>query len=382
MRTLSFMIILLLVSLFELCLSGGEGGSEDLVGGRGGGSQHIHRGNGCKTVFIQYTSSQLEKKWYQNVDKWQYNVCKHISNHEMNWWLGNISLSMRNPENHILNSIDIAIPKNEFDYTLSYFTYKRTCYSHVPDIVSNKVHRISTSQYFHIPIEPTAAIARDPRKCWSQMTETYTQSKEYLLPLSNISASYSAMKYFNPSKSFKLQNISIFLFDAGATFPSKRMKESHDWSGTSWIYDWYANLSLPFDHIYAWEPSKTFLNYSDVEPNIAQALHFFNRGINNLPGSEDNPLHLIKTLCKPQDIVIFKLDIDTVGVELNIVKEVLRRKDLQELIDDFYFEHHVRNDVMRMHGLGGNNPADRNLKSWYDMAIPARQKGFHMHFWP
>lgn len=340
------------------------------------------RGQGCKTIFIQYTPSQIEKKWIENVEKWQYNVCNHISVDEVNWWLGNVSSSLNDPLEYILSSPDIAIPKNHFIYIFSYFTYKRTCYTNVIEPETNKQSRMSTSQYFHIPIEPTAAIARDPRKCWSPMTETYTQSKAYLLPLSNYSASYSATKYFNPSKSLKEHNITAFLFDAGATFPARKMSESHDWSGTSWLYDWYANQSIPFDHIYAWEPQKTFLNYSDVDPNIAKALHFFNRGINQNAGSVDNPLHLIKTLCKPQDIVVFKLDIDTVGVELNIVREILRRKDLQELIDDFYFEHHVRNDVMRMHGLGGNGPPERNLKSWYDMAIPARQKGFHMHFWP
>ena len=56
---------------------------------------------------------------------------------------------------------------------------------------------------------------------------------------------------------------------------------------------------------------------------------------------------------------------------------------LSELVDEFFFEMHVCNHVMRLHGFecveGGVYP---EIKAWYDVAVPARERGIRMHFWP
>jgi hypothetical protein len=113
---------------------------------------------------------------------------------------------------------------------------------------------------------------------------------------------------------------------------------------------------------------------------LAKALHFYNVGIDAGVGQKHNPLTQIRARCRPKDIVIFKLDIDN-SMEMKVVQQLLASPDLLELVDEFYFEHHVKNDLMRMHGLGGNDKS-ANLKTWYDMVLPARRKGLHMHFWP
>jgi hypothetical protein len=212
------------------------------------------------------------------------------------------------------------------------------------------------------------------------MTEKYTQSKEYLVPLSLKAASISATPHFHASKTPAEQNISLFLFDAGATYPSKKAENDNDWSGTGWIFDWYANRGLKFDHIYAWEPRAMQVDENDLDPLLASALHFFTVGITDQVDSEHNPLVRIKNLCTQKDIVVFKLDIDC-DVELSVARQLLENPELSGIVDEFFFEHHVKNNLMRMHGLGGNDPS-RNLKTWYDMVIPARKKGLHMHFWP
>ena len=212
------------------------------------------------------------------------------------------------------------------------------------------------------------------------MTEKYTQSKEYLLPLSFKAATSSATRSFNPAKSTAQQNITTFLFDAGATFAGKNHKNSNEWSGTEWIYDWYAKRGIVFDHVYAWEPRSGTIDKSELEPAMAKALSFFSVGIQDGATHEHNPLARIRQLCKPKDIVIFKLDIDN-PMELNVVRQLLSDPELLGLVDEFFYEHHVKNDLMRMHGLGGNDKKS-NLKTWYDMVLPARRKGLHMHFWP
>jgi len=213
------------------------------------------------------------------------------------------------------------------------------------------------------------------------MTEKYTQSKEYLLPLSFKAATTSAIKVYNPKKTLKKQNISAYLFDAGATFPGKgKSSEGYDWSGTEWIYDWYAKRGIVFDHVYAWEPSEEDYSKNHLSPGLSKALHYFNVGITDGLQDEHNPLAIIRRKCKPQDIVVFKLDIDC-DLELSLVRQLLSDPELLGLVDEFYFEHHVNNPLMAMHGLDRNDTAI-DLKSWYDMVIPARKKGLHMHFWP
>ena len=82
--------------------------------------------------------------------------------------------------------------------------------------------------------------------------------------------------------------------------------------------------------------------------------------------------------------MVFKLDIDS-DLEINIVHQLLGDRQLLALVDEFYYEHHIRNHVMRMHGLRNRTRSEDvnvSLASWYDMVTPARKSGFRMHFWP
>lgn len=116
------------------------------------GSDHLK----CRTVFHDYTSSPLEQKWVDNVETWQLDVCKHITNNEMNWWLGNVSSLLADNDASAVISASAKPPTTTWSYVFSVFTYKKTC--------MHKTTGTSTIEYVHVPIEPTAAIARDPRK--------------------------------------------------------------------------------------------------------------------------------------------------------------------------------------------------------------------------
>ena len=211
----------------------------------------------------------------------------------------------------------------------------------------------------------------------------------------------------------------------------------NNWSGTNWIYEWYKSFGIVFDEVHAWEPleaqrgvaSGTGLRQgvkkptslrkgkrisklrernmkgksrdqfaaghraldeidgANVEANIDESfypdgvLHFYNVGVTDVRESQHNPLYLISQICKPEDFVVFKLDIDS-KFEINLVNQLLRNTDIMNLVDEFYYEHHVKNDVMRMHGLGKGTNRKYTLAAWYDMVTGARKKGFRMHFWP
>jgi hypothetical protein len=59
------------------------------------------------------------------------------------------------------------------------------------------------------------------------------------------------------------------------------------------------------------------------------------------PTSPDNPLNMLKRIAKPEDYVVFKLDIDNSKIEAMFVEQLLASPELLALVDDFFFEHHV-----------------------------------------
>ena len=57
--------------------------------------------------------------------------------------------------------------------------------------------------------------------------------------------------------------------------------------------------------------------------------------------SHDNPWNFIRKVAKPEDYVVVKLDIDHTPIEEKFIAQLRASSDLQNLIDEFYFEHHV-----------------------------------------
>ncbi len=114
-------------------------------------------------------------------------------------WLDSVSAFHNHTLPKFIETTDYKHPlQMPWGESLSTFTNKVTC-------TSSSLQ--TTVKYIHTPIEPTASIVRDPRKCWEQMTETYTQSKAYLIPLSGPGQPRAAAGCPYSPRSF--------LFDAG-----------------------------------------------------------------------------------------------------------------------------------------------------------------------
>lgn len=190
----------------------------------------------CHARFVEYHPSTLEQKWLDNVAEWQNEVCENTPDSDILPWLK----ITEDYNNHIaakfVETNDQAVTRQQLPWgeVLSTFTYRRTC-----PPPPNSQGQNPTVTFVHIPIEPTASLCRDPRKCWSQMTEKYTQSKEYLIALSA-----EAFQKIPPLGDATAKS---FLFDAGATMPVKNAAHVFNWSGTDWIYTFYKNLGVTFD---------------------------------------------------------------------------------------------------------------------------------------
>jgi len=52
-------------------------------------------------------------------------------------------------------------------------------------------------------------------------------------------------------------------------------------------------------------------------------------------------LTFIKALTKPEDYVVFKLDIDSPAIEIALVQQIMDDPQLLTLIDEFFFERYT-----------------------------------------
>ena len=124
----------------------------------------------------------------------------------MNDWLEVVSHMVSHPNESAILAKTANIPlRGKWKDVLSVFTYVYRC-TVTTDIL-----------YIHVPVEPTAALARDPRKCWDPLSDKVTQSKAYLLPLSSKSADLNTLVGLQAT----IPQRRAFLFDAGATVISK-----------------------------------------------------------------------------------------------------------------------------------------------------------------
>jgi hypothetical protein len=106
----------------------------------------------------------------------------------------------------------------------------------------------------------------------------------------------------------------------------------------------FERFGMPFDHIYAYEITKQDPDqiYKLVPDKLKAAYHWINVAVDPKPGASMNPLTMLLQTYHPDDMVVVKLDVDTPSVERPLSQQLLRDERFGELVDHFYFEHHVR----------------------------------------
>jgi hypothetical protein len=145
----------------------------------------------------------------------------------------------------------------------------------------------------------------------------------------------------------------------------------------------YEKFGFRFDHIYAFEvkPTKPEEAYNMIPEKYMPSYHWINVGVTHTKGHKLNPLHSIVKQFHEDDFVVVKLDIDTSWIEVPLAKELLEDEDgvYHKLVDQFYFEHHVKLKELKAHWKGG---AKGSVKSSMELFSGLRQKGIPAHFWP
>lgn len=95
-----------------------------------------------------------------------------------------------------------------------------------------------------------------------------------------------------------------------------------------------------------------------------------------------NPIKYILRNFNEDDLIIFKLDIDTGSIEVPLAYQLLEDDSVKGLIDHFYFEHHVNMKEMAP-WWGGKviNTMEGTIKESLELMNGLREKGIGAHFW-
>ena len=91
-----------------------------------------------------------------------------------------------------------------------------------------------------------------------------------------------------------------------------------------------------------------------------------------------NPLKSIVAKYTKDDFVVVKLDIDTPHIENPLANLLLEDDSLHEIVDQFYFEHHV--NIQELARAWGHTMRG-TIKESFDLMNGLRNKGIASHFW-
>jgi hypothetical protein len=148
-----------------------------------------------------------------------------------------------------------------------------------------------------------------------------------------------------------------------------------------YIHSIYSKFGFKFDHIYAYEvnpkyPSKVF---EAIPDELLSSWHWINVGVDARKCAKMNPFTMLADSFTPEDFIVVKIDIDTPVVEAALVEQLREDPALLQLVDQFYFEHHV-------HQLELSIPwaatMEGSVGGSLELMQDLRRKGIATHYWP
>eukprot|EP00667_Euglena_gracilis_P014334 EG_transcript_14851 len=212
-------------------------------------------------------------------------------------------------------------------------------------------------------LEPLAASLRHPYyPCVSKMTLLDTS---YLLFPNLIDFPHSR----------------AFFFDVGSTFFDSGLAGYSD--SLRWFMDVFHERGFSFGEIYAWEitPLNASEYWERVPDDFKHKMHFFNTAASSDPGSALNPLNVVAAVARPEDFVAFKLDIDNNAVEVQIIQQLIHDPSLIALVDELFWENHVKKSPMMWPGVKNLHGPCSTLAGSYHCFHRMRTAGIRAHSW-
>eukprot|EP00798_Chlamydomonas_sp_ICE-L_P006789 gene6789-30754_t len=334
----------------------------------------------CILHHVQYLPSRDEITWTAHARMWEPDYCQHLYSYN--------------------STINI------------WFIYKSAC--------SDGSIKVDEAL-----IEPLFGFLRHP---WAECAKTHLLPDTHLLKNHILLGSVQMPSFFHGRLNFYF-DMGASTFDAGSGGPSQQ-----------WIVDSYKKRGIIFDRLLMWEagvvdPAGIFKVvppelqhayqkkrgitfdrllmweagvvdpwgifkvvppelqhayqaggvdpwgiFKAVPPELQHAYQYFNVPVGTDFTNEGNPLNIMKRIVKPEDFMVFKIDIDNSDVETKIVDYIMSDSLLPFLIDEMFYEHHVNFHLMNKYWGTDNSPT--HIDDSYRIFLSLRKKGIRMHGWP
>lgn len=172
-----------------------------------------------------------------------------------------------------------------------------------------------------------------------------------------------------------------YYFDAGAS----------EWNGglggpsLSYFHALWNRSGVVFDETHAFEAETEPSKFQRSVPRELQDQVFYRKCFVSSSVEEetnDSPFipRMILNKTRENDYVLFKLDIDSPGVENGSIEFILSHPNPQ--VDELFWEHHAVGNYLMRPNWGPYEDQDRKtLKQSYDIFLRLRQKGIRAHSW-
>lgn len=308
----------------------------------------VPSGAACYWRFVQYHSSEFEYEWLKNIKTNQEgNVCTRFSqNYKRFFDIYVAELPKMTPStaplltqkqqtkckdlDRLINA-QLELPHSVF----SRFEYRWVCET------DNSAQEEIRDRHF-VYIEPLAGILRHPLACESM--KLHLLRRDYMVVdvwaahnAFNAKPTIPAFLISEPTKLVRPPR--AYYFDLGAS----TWTTGSGGASQPWFCGVYQDMCIRFDDIFAWEVKKIDASQMmrALPGPIKPKYHWYNVPAATAEGDWDNPLTIVLSETRPDDLVIFKLDIDNWRVEETFVKQILASPALQSRIDEMFWEHHV-----------------------------------------
>lgn len=294
----------------------------------------------CTILNATYVASPYEIASAMASNKWNNQYCEHY-------------LAETWTRKSILNATAYVVQtkscKRSFDIEfLSHFKKKIVC--------SNAT--FETSQF----IEPLYAILRHPEAITCPGLGRAKKKKN----LRHIITDDVSSEYVQSAR----QKV---YFDLGAS--------TYNSISQRWMLQNYETRGISFDRILLWEVTKQFDILNSVPPRFHKAYQFFNIPVTDAADDARNPLNIMRSIARPNDFVVFKLDIDSPSMEFSFISQILHSHDLPRLIDELYWEPQFAFKPM-VDCCWGNRSSNMDISAIYEVFGKLRKLGIRAHGWP
>mmetsp|Transcript_47599 Transcript_47599/g.113126 ORF Transcript_47599/g.113126 Transcript_47599/m.113126 type:complete len:431 (-) Transcript_47599:58-1350(-) len=275
----------------------------------------------CRWEFRQYIPSKLEAEWWTVVDENGADPCpaaKSLKSTDLNFkqyfdkYFQAIYDGEATPDQKVpYGRCDCkkGLRPQALDPTVfSRFEYINSC----------------TQEVQYTFIEPLAGVLRHPSTCFDYLKKL---RKDWLI-----------VDQWNLHKNDVFDQ-KFYYYDAGASV----WNAGAGGASQGWFDSVYANKCANFDGYWMWEMKEhnQTIVMDQVPDFVKPKYHWFNIPAAIQKDHADSPLRHIRETATKEDYVMFKLDIDRNQVEEAIVRELLSDPELMELIDEFFWEHHI-----------------------------------------